>query len=599
MALAALASSPARAEPTLTDADARARLESMESEGVARDPFWAHAYWTRSRQAPTQAARIADLRSAIRFDPELLDARWELTWVFARARDPAFVPELVETVTHQVTSFTGQRLIALAALTLACGATLLALLVLASLAILKNAGRLHHALNERLRFLPREMRGAAAVLTMASPLAIALTLPPTAAVFWAILLGAIAVWTLLDAWERRTCVSALVALLVAPIVLAPWTGLAVPGLSNSYLRALWDVQSSGDPRDAVVVSTLAPAAAKGDPDWLASLALADRRAGRYAEASERLSRAIQVNPHSWAYLNNLGNVKLLTGDVDGALEDYAKARTMAPREPLIRVNEAQAWVRKLEFHKADDALSEARRLGYHIPAVLGAATDRVVLRDQGLDAWAVWRRLATGQGLEQSLGLRRAASITLGIVFPFRPFWLSLPLFFTAWWVSLARYLPRVSRCATCGTPICRKCHYRALRRSLCAECHSIRGGEHAPLKRQTLLDERKRRVSRIPWALTLLVAATLPGSGHLLRGAPRRASTLLLLALLVAIAARPGVIAGRSFLPASAAGSAPIPLALVVYFLLAVASVVGTLRLPERREEEDNLEAPAAGGKV
>jgi hypothetical protein len=247
VALALLPSGLVRAEPALTDAGARTRLESMESEGVARDPFWAHVYWTRSRQAPTQAARVADLRSAIRFDPELLDARWELCWLFARHGDPAFVPELVETVTRQVTSFAGQRRIALAALTIGCGAMLLALLLLASLAILKNVRRLHHALNERLRFLPREMRSPTAILTMASPLAIALTLPPTAAVFWSILFGAIATWTLLDTWERRTCVSALVALLVAPVLLASWTRLTVPGLSTSYLRALWDVQSSGDP----------------------------------------------------------------------------------------------------------------------------------------------------------------------------------------------------------------------------------------------------------------------------------------------------------------------------------------------------------------
>ena len=87
---------------------------------------------------------------------------------------------------------------------------------------------------------------------------------------------------------------------------------------------------------------------------------------------------------------------------------------------------------------------------------------------------------------------------------------------------------------APCATPICRKCHYHALRRSLCADCHSIRRSENAPLKRQTLLDQRRRRVSRIPHTLIILFAAALPGSGHLLRGAPRRASTLMLMALLV-----------------------------------------------------------------
>lgn len=591
--------SAARAEHSLTDTDARARLEVMESEGVARDPFWAQAYWTRSRQAPTEAARTADLRSAIRFDPELLDARWELCSVLARRHDSAFVAELVETVTYQATSFVGQRRIAFAVLTVGGGAALLSFLLLASLAILKNVPRLHHALIERLRFLPREMRGPATILTLASPIAIALTLPPTAAAFWGILLGAIAVWTLLDAWERRTCITAAIALLVSPLLLAAWTRLTVPVLPTSYLNALWDVQETADLRASTVLATLAPPAAHGDPDWHASLALADRRAGRWAEAEERLGRAIEMSPRAWSYVNNLGNVKLLAGDVDGALEQYAKARTLAPREPIVRVNEAQAWVRKLEFHKADDALTEARRLGYHIPPILGAATDKVVLRDKGLDAWAIWRRLASGQGLEHALGVPRALSVSMGILFPFRPIWLSFPLFLTAWWVSLARHLPRVSLCATCGTPICRKCHYRALRRSLCADCHAIRREEHAPLKRQGMLDKRRRSLSRIPRSITLLLAAILPGSGHLLRGAPRRASMLLLLALAAAIATRPGVVVSQSFLPASSTGPST-PFAIVIYFALALASVIGTLRLPEPRiAEEQQFDSAARGGRA
>lgn len=588
-----------RAEPPLTDVDAESRLQSMELQGLQRDPFWAHAYWSRSRQAPTVSARVADLRWAIRLDPELFDARWELCWLLLRRHDASFVPELVDTGTRLASSFAGQRRLALVLFTVFGGALLLSLVLLASLAILKNVSRLRHALLERLRFLPGEMRGPAAILTIASPIAISLTLPPTAAAFWGILLGAAATWTFLDRWERRACVTAMTALLVAPIFLSAWTRLVLPVLPTTYLHALWDVQASSDPRAGSVLADLAPPAAHGDPDWFASLALDDRRAGRWAQAEARLQRAIEIAPRQWSYVNNLGNVKLLAGDVDGALEAYSKACTLAPHEPLPRVNEAQAWMRKLEFHKADQALAEASALGFHMPPSSMGSSDKVLVRDQGLDAWSVWRRLALGQGLDQSLPLGRAFSIASGVIFPFRPIWISFPLFLTVWWVALARHLPRVSLCATCGTPICRKCHYRTLRRSLCADCHAIRREVHAPLKRQELLDERRRRKSLVPNLVTLVFAAVLPGSGHVIRGAPRRATGLVLAALCVALAARHGALSGSSFVPAAKQGS--IHVALLLYLLLGAISVVGTLRLPVPRVEEDHDDglAPSTLGRA
>ena len=585
-------SSSARAADLLTDADARARLEAMEGTGVLRDPFWAHAYWSRSREAPTSAARVSDLRWAIRFDPELLEPRWELTGLLLRERSPDCVPTLVETLTHHARSFVGQRRFALAALTVGVGATLLGTLLLSLLAVAKTLPRLRHALLERLRFLPSELRGPAAILTMAAPVALSLTLPPTAAAFWGTIFGTIGAWTFLDRWERRTCLSALAVLLVAPIALVLWTQLAIPALGTSYLGSLWETQRSADTRAGQTLETVAPPGAHGDPDWFASLALADRRAGRYEQAEQRLQRAMELDPREWSYPNNLGNVLLLSGDVDGALRQYATARTLAPREPLVRVNEAQAWVRKLQFPKADEALAEATRLGYHLPPLLSDAADQTVVRDHVLDASAVWRRLATGQGAAHALGLRRALAMSGGLVFPFRPFWLTLPLFLAAWWVSLARFLPRVSICATCGTPVCRKCHYRVLRRSLCATCHSIRREVKAPLKRQELLDDRRNRILDVPRKITLALALILPGSGHLLRGAPRRAALLMLTALttaLVAVSASPST---SEFAPLGSQGNA-VPLAIVIWILLSAISVVGTLHLPEPNESEEPLDAP------
>ena len=588
--LLGLAPSSARATDLLPDSDARARLEAMEVTGVLRDPFWAHAYWARAREAPTMAARLSDLRWAIRFDPELIGPRWELTGLLVRARSPDAAATLVETVMQQGTSFVGQQRIALALLTVAVGVALLGTLLLSILAIAKTLRRLRHALLERLRFLPTELRGPAAILTMAAPVALSLTLPPTAAAFWGTLFGSIGAWTFLDRWERRTCVYALAVLLVAPIALVMWTQLAIPALGTSYLGSLWETQRSSDVRAGQTLSMVAPPGAHGDPDWYASLALADRRAGRYEQAEERLRRAMELDPREWSYPNNLGNVLLLSGNLDGALKQYETARTLAPREPLVRVNQAQAWVKKLEFPKADEALAEATRLGYHLPPLLSDDAAQTVVRDRVLDASALWRRLATGQGSDHALGFRRALGMSAGVVFPFRPLWLTLPLFLAAWWVSLARFLPRVSICATCGTPVCRKCHYRVLRRSLCATCHSIRREVKAPLRRQEMLDERRDRILDVPRKVTLLLALLLPGSGHMLRGAPRRAVLLMLTALTTALVAVSSAPSTSEFAPAGPHGGV-MPLAIAFWVVLAIISVVGTLNLPEPDLSDEPLD--------
>ena len=130
---------------------------------------------------------------------------------------------------------------------------------------MKTIPRIRHGLLERLRFLPSELRGPASILILATPLAVALTLPPTSAAFWLVLLGTIATWQFLDAWERRTCVWALAVLLCIPLGLVAWTRLAIPGLPTSYLQSLWQAQSSGDVRPSFVVENLSPPGAAGDP----------------------------------------------------------------------------------------------------------------------------------------------------------------------------------------------------------------------------------------------------------------------------------------------------------------------------------------------
>jgi len=587
---------PAAAATTaLNDAQARAHLEQMERDGVIADPVWARAYWARSRTAPTAQARVADLRWSLRFDPDLSAARWDLTLALLAQRDSEFAGQASEAVTRSLRAFPAQQRMILWMITIGAGMTLLALLAAAALNVAKTVPRLFHGIRERLFFLPVEVRTGAAMLTIALPLLVALTLPPTAALFWALLFGTFATWTRLDRLERRSTVFALGALLLAPAVLALWVRMVDPAIPGSYLRSLWDAQIAEAPGAAAIVRLAPPEGAVDDPDRLASLALVDRRAGRYEDAEAKLRRATELAPQEWSYRNNLGNVLLLRGGVDSALAEYRLAISLAPGQPLSHVNLAQAWVHKLEFRRADDALAEATRLGYRLPPVLSNDPEDIIVRDHVLGAPEFWSRLVRGEGGGETFGWGRGLAMSLALVLPMRPAFLSLPLFLALWWVALARTLPRASRCSGCGTMICRKCHYRVLRRSYCGECYAILREVRAPLRRVELLDARRRRAGALTQPLMFALAVLVPGSGHVIHGAHRRAGTYFAIAALLLLIAGAGALwPDPGVLVAGTSGGRERWIAFgVIWAALGWMSLRGTIRLSHQTDDQAETSTP------
>lgn len=575
---------------------ARTRLDEMTQTGVLKDALWANAYWARARAATDDAERAADLQWALRFDPELNGARWDLVALRARQRDGEALSLLVEAVRVGVGTFPGQQRLLVWLLTLAFGALAATLATLTLFATGRTIPRIHHAIHERLAFLPGEIRSGAALLTLFVPLVLPFTLAPTAALFWLLLLGTVGAWTMLPDVEKRIGIAALVVMLASPVVLNGWTRLLEPGLPTAYLHALWASQTSGDSRDAALLDRAPAEQAGKDPAHWASLALVERRRGRLQRAEDALERATILAPNEWAYWNNLGNVRLLRGDPDGALAAYRKAHERSPNEPLVFVNEAQARVQKLEFAKADFAMNEAMRLGYRLPPLAPGAEGQP--RDQVLQSAALWARFAQGQGGSQGLSPRRTLDMTMSLLLPVRPHWMSIPLLLAIWYVSLVRTLPRAFACTSCGKSICRKCHYRVMRRSLCAHCHAIRRDVHAPLRRQELLDDRHRRISRWGRALSVVLSVVLPGSGLAARGLPKRGAVLLAAASLLVLAATADVLWPDPAPPAPGAGSDTLLFILGALYLLAAAvSLRGTLMpIPTAAARESHARSDAPG---
>lgn len=576
----------------LSDADARQHLEAMERQGVLRDSVWARAYWARSRQAPTPDARIADLRWTLRFDPELNAARWELTGALLRKLDPECSFQMITAFAVGLRSFPGQQRLMVWLLTVAYGATLGALMILTTIAIIRLLPRIFHAVKERLRFLPSEVQLGATLLTVLVPFALAATVAPTAALFWTLLLGTGGTWTMLMRRERKLAVATLSLLMLSPVALLAWSVVTGPGNPESYLSSLWVTQSGPEGPAAEKLRSRPPLAAETDPDYWSSLALLARRNGDYPEAAKHLAHAIELDPDEWAYRNNLGNVQLLSGDAKTALATYARARQLAPKEPLVLVNEAQAWVDQLEFSRASSALEEASRLGYRLPPLLNASSPEVIVRDRVLSTMEHWKRFTRGQGLQQPIPPRRILGMMLALPFPMKPFWISFPLWFALWYVALARTLPRAFHCDTCGEAICRKCHYRVQRRSLCSQCYAIRRDVKAPMKRLEMFKERRARVTRWGSAIGDAVSFLFPGAGDAIRGTGTSGLLLLMTALVLALSAGAGSLwpdPGDSF------WSGPPTVVLMVLGAFYLILAIGSLRTHRRvRRRQMDKAVPA-----
>ena len=554
----------------LDEKNAGQKLEQMRRDGVLRDPFWAHAYVARSKSAPSRSARIGDLSWAVRFDPDHLAARLQLAWELALEGDSQCTAQIVEAARRVSTSFVIQQQLALLLFKLGGGVTLLVLVTSALIIIVRSIASIRHALMERLSFLPVEARSAGAILTLGTPLLLTIALPPTSAAFWILLMGTVAVWTLLAHWEKRVCLWALAGILLAPWGIALWTKVLEPSTPSAYTRLLWEAQTTEDAWTLEHLRRVDRTTATENPDHLSTMALAARRKRNFGEAQKLLERAIALRPAEWGYNNNLGNVLLLAGRPDAALQAYARAKQLAPAEPRIRINEAQAWMEKLELGRAQGALDEARRLGYHAPPILESSQGGIVVLEQTLSPLTLWKRIFNDLDPERSLSWKRAAVMTLGVIIPFQSLLFCLPLLLGLVYAWQTRTLPRLHNCASCGKTICRKCHYRVLRESLCAECFGIRQRIRTPVQREDALSKRRAQVRLVPWLCGVAIAAIVPGAGHLYEG--RRGWATLLL------------FSWFSYLVLTSGPQSPNT-APAVLLLFASVSVLGYLRSASRRD--------------
>jgi len=134
---------------------------------------------------------------------------------------------------------------------------------------------------------------------------------------------------------------------------------------------------------------------------------------------------------------------------------------------------------------------------------------------------------------------------------------------------------------------VCRKCHYRVQRRSLCRDCWAIRGEIQAPLKRQELMGARRSRRSRLENAIAILASLLVPGAGFYLGRAYRAAVVAAVAIVALWLVATAGVtfpdpVAELNRVPAADRALPP----LVIIAALSLMSLRAGTRRPRFEEE-------------
>ncbi len=362
--------------------------------------------------------------------------------------------------------------------------------------------------------------GQATVLALAM-LAVPLVfrLGPFAVLFVAVL----AVWPWLGKQERLAATASLLAL-----VAIPWlAGLAAQATSwqGTLADDVHEVETAW-PTPAFV-HALEERAAREPLPGPALLAIGrwHKRQGRLDEARRWYEQALAVDARSAEAQVNLGNVRFLQGDLDGAKEAYLAAVDRA-RE-LSTVAAAQYDLSKLYLRLAAVAQSgEARRKAEQADAAYLArlgADDDFRANAWLVDALPSTERLAEiasrdpGARAVQEAVRRRVAGPLAGWGWP------ALPLLLVGSLWVLTLVVPRLApspACERCGRPACRRCDPAAA--ASCGQCVNVFLRQNAVDPRDRLRKESEvRRHDRLRRLAARGLAVVGGGAGHVVSGRP------------------------------------------------------------------------------
>jgi tetratricopeptide (TPR) repeat protein len=144
------------------------------------------------------------------------------------------------------------------------------------------------------------------------------------------------------------------------------------------------------------LAACAPGGVASTPDLQRMHADILKMQGRSSEAIWAYEKLVYEQPDNFDGWNNLGNARHETGDLDGALDAFRKARSLNPDSSLIHINIARVLLSKDQYEDACLMLEKAALLAPEDPAPLielGRTLTNIDHAEAGLRALGTAARL--------------------------------------------------------------------------------------------------------------------------------------------------------------------------------------------------------------
>ncbi|MGE5894614.1 MAG: tetratricopeptide repeat protein [bacterium] len=300
------------------------------------------------------------------------------------------------------------------------------------------------------------------------------------------------------------------ALVFLPLFLKPVNVFLSAGTSPE-LKAIVAVNEGED--NAYALYALR---GKEGRDELFSLALAQKREGRYNEAIENYRKILDRHPDDAAAYNNLGNCYAILKSYDEAKGAYEKSLKIRPLASA-NYNMSQVSREMLDFEAGDRYFDEAKRIDSD--AVAGyrqgsSAEPNRLYADELLGMADFWR---------YALGVPGEHVISL----TYLPLW-STPVIGLVVLVSFVIFSRkrkvRAFSCKRCGVVICARCERSLKWGSMCNDCFSAlvtleKDPRDRIAKVMTVYDAKRRKKNIIRFLSFVMPGLHLVYTGKIVKG--------------------------------------------------------------------------------
>jgi len=472
------------------------------------------------------AARAGDkdraeehLRLSLRYDPDFSDAYFALARLSLSRFRPDAAVYFIQGVLSLGKAFGGQaRLAVNAASTLSYILLVLNLVVCVAFSI-KYLPYVAHKLSERMgkRFNAACPRAATYLVLLTPVVLFADTIIP---------LAYLTVLCWLSMYRRE---KVLVVVLVTPFIVAGFFDVHVRLASvlsdPKSLASLVDRANTARSDEHIVQAIERAPAAELECEKNLALGLLYLKDQRYYDASDRLFKAVSLDPNRTMGYVNLGNVHFLQADYEKALQGYRKAESIDPSDPICQYNLAQAYIKTLLMKEASRSLQIAgtgvdKEKGRYAEEAFEAA---IVLPRLFSDV-EMWR-LSLAEA--RSLDAERAAEGKA--IFPWLPGRAGAVIVILA--LALAVALSRLInpeklafQCSNCGLLTCSGCCVEDRDLTLCRECAKTVEGVTSEKVVEAILRQKRQATFLRRKRSAKVVSMALPGVrdiyyGHVSRG--------------------------------------------------------------------------------